>query len=289
MDNDLQKKFDSLPEDLKEAITSVDFSETLQTIGKNSDLHLDQLDQLFEEVGLVMLGITHPNQFGPKVAKLFNLSESGKNLLVKAVDEKIFQPIHTSLMKLHEKTTPSEQTVSPNLTETSPPTNVIPHESDYSMSREDILSAIENPTATNSETEYTPRKVTFETNDPHDYLEKRENILKKIEDQLLKIDAPIPKHSLSEEAVLIARKKTEKYPQLSKQPETKPHGVEEKKEDERPTQIISPVQILPKPMDKLEKVTHVGKQVINIPTPNIATPQPPSSTPRSVDPYREIA
>ncbi len=294
MHDDLQKKFDSLPEDLKEAITSVDFAESLQTIGKNRELHLDQLDQLFEQVGLVLLGEIHPDQFGPRVAKMFGLSESGKNMLVRDVDEKIFKPIHTSLMSLYEK--PAEVPIIPQKpAEINPPAPVIPHESDYSMSRDDILSAIENPQVAKLENEYVPRKA-FETNDPHAYLEKRVEMLKKIESQLMKIETPsAKKKSLSEEAVLVAKAKVGRNDDrrftrqnFAKQNLGGQATDDEKKIPPEPLPPITAPQQLPKPADKLEKMVQIPRQIVNVVSPISANKTGQSGTSSSSDPYREL-
>jgi|GEM_PF-5116205 len=102
-EEDIQKKFETLPQVIKEAITSVDFAEKLQSIGRNSNLHLDQLDLLFEEVGYVMLGETRPQDFNQKIADRLGLRIGQVGPLVKEVDEQIFRPIRTSLFSLHDE------------------------------------------------------------------------------------------------------------------------------------------------------------------------------------------
>ena len=55
--------YDNLPEDLKEAIFSVDMSEIVEKIGREKQLNIEQIGDLANETGMVMLGVTHPNEF----------------------------------------------------------------------------------------------------------------------------------------------------------------------------------------------------------------------------------
>ena len=310
-DTDLQKKFDSLPEDLKAAITSVDFAESLQSIGKNNGLQLDQLDQLFEEVGFVMLGIIHPNDFGKKIMQLFHLDEAKKNSLVLEVDEKIFKPIRASLVAIYEKPSESKSNLVEKPADQASLSPNIPHESDYSMSRDDILSAIENPQMANRES--TVSKRAFETNNPKEYLARRGEVLKNLESKLLNQlqnkEALVKKHSLTEEALMIAKGKTFGQKNTADQkPETStvvtPTTITS---TNTVNSIVSPPSIsiisplpaprpstpdiitvasFPKPSDKLEKVVQIPRQIINV-SPIPITPSATTSN-ATKDPYREI-
>ncbi len=101
-DTSVQQKFEKLPAVIREAITSVDFAEKLQNIGKANSLHLDELDALFEEVGFVMLGDTRTQDFGAKISERLSLRPDQVAPIVKSVDEEIFRPIRTALISLHD-------------------------------------------------------------------------------------------------------------------------------------------------------------------------------------------
>ncbi|MEK7567648.1 MAG: hypothetical protein AAB513_01875 [Patescibacteria group bacterium] len=281
--DELQRKFDSLPEELREAITSVDFAKSLQEIGKTSGLHLDQLDQLFEEVGFVLLGMTHPSEFGRKIGVLFNLPEVARNSLVKEVDEKIFKPIRTSLMSLHSKTPKTTNDLRPTTydrqtNEVKPREQAIPHETDYSMSRADILSAIENPVTKKVNIDNTPKR-NVETSDPHLYLSEHNEMIQKMKIAPLAGNIITPKKSLAEEAVLVAQKKVEgdkRTPSPDKSQNPSPIIIQ--KTPPAP-QNIQPLTIATSPLEKLSSVVRIPRQSVNITTP---------PTTKGVDPYREV-
>ncbi len=298
MNNDLQRKFETLPEELKEAITSVDFAKSLQEIGKTSGLHLDQLDQLFEEVGFVLLGMTHPNEFGKKISSLFNLPEVARNSLVKEVDEKIFKPIRVSLMSIHNKPAPSPvQTFTPKAAEIIPPAPAMPHEADYnSMSRDAILSAIEDPIKSVEKklsADYSPKR-NVETSDPKEYVEQRNEMIQKMKINPLAGSLTPPKKSLAEEAVLVAQKKVEIKTPPTPTPLSVPlhhEGISVPLPSPVIIQKLPPSIEIPKPagvptssIEKLNSVVRIPRQSVNVTSqPTGAT----SSSNKTSDPYRE--
>lgn len=97
----LEEKFKTLPPDVQQAITSIDIAQQLTDIGKAHHLHIDQLDELFDEAGLVMLGLTKPRNFVANLRKRVEISEEDARAIVKSVDAGIFSPIRESLKKIH--------------------------------------------------------------------------------------------------------------------------------------------------------------------------------------------
>lgn len=200
---DLQSKFDSLPEAIKEAITSVDFSNHLQTIGRNNGLHIDELDALLEEVGFVMLGETHSKDFPEKLGKRLNITQEKLTPLIKSIDDEIFQPIRSALMEVTAKPAPTITQSQASVT-TTPPNKPLTsaEEADYNMSRDAILSEIENPRPAEVKVDYVPKR-NIEATDPHEYLLQR----KTPQGFINKPSTEGGKPSLAAEAVLIAEKK----------------------------------------------------------------------------------
>ena len=156
----LQDAYANLPQDLKDALYSIDFAKTIQTIGTDQGLLIDQTGKLAEEIGFVMLGITHPDKFADAIARKLSIPTDKATAITKEVNEKIFLSIRASLQKIHSgegigeddsdasvgaPTEASEQnadmrqeTVRVNLTQTSPDFDHIP-------SRESVLAGIEDP------------------------------------------------------------------------------------------------------------------------------------------------
>lgn len=96
------KIYETLPEDVKQAISSANSSEIITEIQKKNALHIDQSAALADEVGLLMLGITHPSQFIPNVQKRLRLSSEKAREIGTEVNERIFKQIRASLMEIHK-------------------------------------------------------------------------------------------------------------------------------------------------------------------------------------------
>lgn len=97
----LEEKFKTLPPDVQHAITSVDIARQLTDIGKKHHLHVDQLDELFDEAGLVMLGLTKPRDLIKNLRRRVSISDDESRAVVHEIDVQIFSPIRESLKKIH--------------------------------------------------------------------------------------------------------------------------------------------------------------------------------------------
>jgi hypothetical protein len=96
-----EDEFNSLPDGLREALASEETAQAIEEIGKKYTLHLDVMDNLFDEVGLVMLGITPPRDFVTSLQKRLGIPREQVNGIAREVNEKIFQPIRDSLKEVH--------------------------------------------------------------------------------------------------------------------------------------------------------------------------------------------
>ncbi len=83
---EIQEKFDNLPSDVRAAMTSVDFANSLQEIGKQNNLLLDSLDKLFEIVGYVMLGLLKSSEFSPTIKRELDLDDIKSRAITEQVD-----------------------------------------------------------------------------------------------------------------------------------------------------------------------------------------------------------
>lgn len=107
MDQQLETKdvfedeYDSLPENIKEVLSSPEAMDALEGLGKKFNIHLDQLDDLFEEVGFILLGISRPVDFVDNLQKRLGLPREQINAIAREVNEKIFEPIRESLKEIH--------------------------------------------------------------------------------------------------------------------------------------------------------------------------------------------
>ena len=98
----LIEQFQTLPEGLKRAITTVDTANAIQEIAKKFLLHIDQMAALASETGLVLLGFTHPRDFVKNLAARLRISEQRALEIAKEVGEQILVKVREALRNLHE-------------------------------------------------------------------------------------------------------------------------------------------------------------------------------------------
>jgi len=89
-----------LPEDLKEAIFSVDSADIIQAIGKKYNLAIDKIGEAADETGLVMLGITHPDNFIANLAERLKIDKDMAGKIAREVNDQIFAKVRESMKKI---------------------------------------------------------------------------------------------------------------------------------------------------------------------------------------------
>lgn len=166
-----RKKFELLPEDLKEAILSVDTSEKLAAIREKNSLMIDQAGELGDELGLFMLGFTKQDDFVKNLSKRLNIPNEKAIQISLDINRDILDAVRSSLQKI--QTNPEEKTsavpthpLSPDLNminsvpipkpasvstpkpaplivEQRPPSNS-PVFNDSTLKKEDVLNDLEN-------------------------------------------------------------------------------------------------------------------------------------------------
>ncbi len=97
----LREQFETLPEGLKGAITSVDTANIIQNIAKKYMLHVDQMGSLASETGLVLLGFTHPRSFVANLSSRLRVNESRALEIAKDISAQILVKVREALRGLH--------------------------------------------------------------------------------------------------------------------------------------------------------------------------------------------
>lgn len=100
-DQQIAQMYDNLPEDLKDAIFSVEMSSVVEKIGKESQLNIEQIGDLANETGMVMLGVTHPDEFISNLAERLVVDKERAGLIAHKINDQIFKPVRDSLRKVH--------------------------------------------------------------------------------------------------------------------------------------------------------------------------------------------
>jgi hypothetical protein len=70
----LEEKFNLLPENVRQTLNSVHVEERILSIGRAHKLHVDILDEFADETGLVMLGLTHPKNYVAHLSERLGIS-----------------------------------------------------------------------------------------------------------------------------------------------------------------------------------------------------------------------
>jgi len=141
----LAQKYRELPEDLKEAMVEVRTAETIYDIGQKNNLHVDQIGELADEVGLAMLGLTKSDDFLSHIKNRLQIDQNTAEQITREVNEQIFLPIRESLMKLHTENNDGVETFPTTQVEASAETEgVLPD-------KDKLLNEIENPDKSESD------------------------------------------------------------------------------------------------------------------------------------------
>ncbi|MES2087924.1 MAG: hypothetical protein V4467_02935 [Patescibacteria group bacterium] len=100
-EKDLQSRFDKLPFALKTALRSMDSAKKVLDIGIKYGLHVDKLGVVAEETGLVILGMTHPNQFLPRLNRRLGIGEEKTRPIAQEINTEIFLKIREALKQVN--------------------------------------------------------------------------------------------------------------------------------------------------------------------------------------------
>ena len=98
---ELKARFETLPVEVREAIASTNTAEAIEKIADKQNLHIDQLGSLSDQIGLVMMGVTKPQDFIGSVKSALSIDEEQAKQIAVEINAQIFAPIRESLKKIH--------------------------------------------------------------------------------------------------------------------------------------------------------------------------------------------
>ncbi len=93
--------FEKLPEDVREAMFSVDTAMVIQEIRQKHKLMIDKMGELADETGLVMLGFTHPKDYIPHLTERLAVSREVAKEIAEEVNSRVFFSVRERLKKIH--------------------------------------------------------------------------------------------------------------------------------------------------------------------------------------------
>ena len=98
----LKERYLNLPEELKEAMASDEFLDSIINVGNKYKLHIDQRGVLANEIGLVFLGVVDMEQLLTDIQEKLNISLDEAGEIVKDINTMIFFPIRKLLQQISE-------------------------------------------------------------------------------------------------------------------------------------------------------------------------------------------
>ena len=97
--DELWKLYEKLPEELKEAIFSVETADSIWNICERQDV--DQVSELAKLVGNVLLGILAPSEFQKSLETELKLTPEIAKKVFQEIHRQIFYPVQLELAKLY--------------------------------------------------------------------------------------------------------------------------------------------------------------------------------------------
>ncbi|MFW0871297.1 MAG: hypothetical protein ACKKL4_02490 [Patescibacteria group bacterium] len=101
----IQERYDALPEDIQKVVAGDTMVKQLEVIGRNHNLRIDGIGILIEYSGLIMLGLIKSNEFVRHLRDQLNLSQEQAEQIAIEVDEQVFSRIRESLRKIQYRST----------------------------------------------------------------------------------------------------------------------------------------------------------------------------------------
>ena len=114
--NEIKRKFDELPEELRWAIVESNVDQKIVDIGQEHDLNVAQMGQLSLETQMVMYGFLHPEKFEDSLNASLGVPAQKVRNIVEAVNSRVLKKLREKIMNLHgsrpvqeEKPLPQEE------------------------------------------------------------------------------------------------------------------------------------------------------------------------------------
>lgn len=98
----IETRYQKLPDALKDAMFSADVSEIVLQIGKKYGLAIDKIGFLADEIGYIIVGLAHPNEFSQNLARALGTNENKTREIAAEVNHQIFFPLREALKKNHQ-------------------------------------------------------------------------------------------------------------------------------------------------------------------------------------------
>lgn len=113
------ERLQRLPPKIREAMFAESTTEKVFEIAKKYDLLVDKTGEMASEIGLLMLGVTHPNDFTNNLAERMKISKDEARKIADDINASIFAPVREHLRALYGL--PNSSAIPEPAPQTSPP------------------------------------------------------------------------------------------------------------------------------------------------------------------------
>lgn len=132
---ELETRYNKLPDILQDAMFNYDIASKIFETGKQFGLTVEKIGFLAEETGLVVLGLTRPDEFTQHLAERLEVDTEKARSIASAVNHRVFFPLREALKTTHQVEVNEEaiqknfvilKKPAPPQVTTTPPPQVIP-------------------------------------------------------------------------------------------------------------------------------------------------------------------
>lgn len=140
---DIFDRLEKLPPELKDVMFSTVTADKMFDIGKRHGLLVDKLGEMAHETGLLMLGVTHPDEFVGNLATRLEVDKQKAKAIAEDINREILSPVREHLQVVFSGTSENaKQTQTPVPKQASPQAkSAVNHESEIMNYRKGELDS----------------------------------------------------------------------------------------------------------------------------------------------------
>ena len=93
----IKERFDRLPKELQAALSSNEIHEKIRDIGEDQGLMIDQVGELVDQVGLVILGVAKSSDFVADTSRRLSINSDRAQRIAEKINTEIFENLKNEL------------------------------------------------------------------------------------------------------------------------------------------------------------------------------------------------
>ncbi len=99
----IEAQLEKLPQDLRDAVSSNEIRNTIQEVGKKHNLLIDQLGEMIDLVGLIMLGLSPAKDFVKNFTRESGVNSDIASAIAKDINNEVFSKLRLLIQSMPEK------------------------------------------------------------------------------------------------------------------------------------------------------------------------------------------